>query len=185
MPEESLAQSFSKKRDASGPAGGAGLTEEAGPPGDTGSPSGALPPLADLWRRVLARVIDYLLVGIPVYGLLLVYSRTHVHGLGRIWQLLFSVLVYIGYDGYMLTTRGQTFGKQWMKIRVGMLHDGSLPVGRAGWLRAAVYALPWLFPYPWSYLWLINVLWVLWDKPYRQALHDKAAKTAVVTASRA
>ena len=27
---------------------------------------------------------------------------------------------------------------------------------------------------------LIDVLWLLWDKPYRQCLHDKFAKTVVV-----
>jgi hypothetical protein len=29
--------------------------------------------------------------------------------------------------------------------------------------------------------WLINVLWCTWDDPYHQCIHDKAAKTVVVS----
>ncbi|MFE2970743.1 RDD family protein [Streptomyces sp. NPDC059340] len=161
-----------------------------------------MPPLATRWRRLLARVIDYvLIIEIPFNVLLWIYERIHPAA-GYVWSSLLGVifwLVYIGYDGYMLTTRGRTFGKQWMKIRVGMLDDGSLPAGRPGWLRAATYGLPgvladagwalWainvlpaLFPSAVWVLWLINVLWLLWDKPYAQALHDKVAKTVVVSA---
>jgi hypothetical protein len=30
------------------------------------------------------------------------------------------------------------------------------------------------------YVGLLDPLWCLWDKPYRQCLHDKPAKTVVV-----
>ncbi|MFF7888275.1 RDD family protein [Streptomyces sp. NPDC020794] len=161
-----------------------------------------MPPLAAQWRRLLARVIDYvLIIGIPVNLIVWIYGRIHPD-LGLMGSSLLAMifwLVYIGYDGYLLTTRGRTFGKQWMKIRIGMLHDGSLPAGWPGWLRAATYGLPpllafagwtlWaikvlpiLVPYALWVLWLINILWLLWDKPYQQALHDKVAKTVVVSA---
>ncbi|MFK4273751.1 RDD family protein, partial [Streptomyces milbemycinicus] len=53
---------------------------------------------------------------------------------------------------------------------------------QAGWVRAAVYALPEIVPCCGFLFWLINVLWCTWDRPYRQCLHDKAAKTVVVSA---
>ncbi|MFD4976144.1 RDD family protein [Streptomyces sp. NPDC058424] len=172
-----------------------GKPDVPGPPTD-------MPPLAARWRRLLARIIDYvLIIGIPSNLIVWIYGRIHP-ALGLMGSALLGVifwLVYIGYDGYLLTTRGRTFGKQWMKIQVGMLHDGSLPAGRPGWLRAAAYGLPgvlaeagwalWAInvlpafvPSLFGILWLINVLWLLWDKPYQQALHDKAAETVVVSA---
>lgn len=173
------------------------------PPGDPQSPYGkappphdpygqapadplaGMPPLAHRGRRLVARIIDALLIGIPL-GVILGfgfggydYNRT-----GRsFWQELVYAVVYFAYDGYMLTTRGQTFGKKWLKIRVAMLENGSNPVGQPGWTRAAVYSLPPVVPCCGSVFWLVNVLWCVWDKPYRQCLHDKAAKTVVVSAA--
>jgi hypothetical protein len=63
-----------------------------------------------------------------------------------------------------------------------MLADGSIPRGNPGWFRAAVYALPQLVPCVGVLFWLFNVLYCTWDQPYRQCLHDKAARTVVVSA---
>ncbi|MEU1627332.1 RDD family protein [Streptomyces sp. NPDC020096] len=146
-------------------------------------PLAGMPPLANRFKRLVARIIDALIVGIPV-GIILgfAFGGYDYNRAGRsFWQELIYALVYFGYDGYMLTTRGQTFGKQFMKIRVAMLDNGALPAGQPGWTRAAVYALPPIVPCCGSLFWLINVLWLLWDKPYQQALHDKSAKTVVVS----
>ncbi|MDF3292931.1 RDD family protein [Streptomyces silvisoli] len=147
-------------------------------------PLAGMPPLANRFKRLVARIIDALIVGIPL-GLILgfAFGGYNYNRAGRsFWQELIYALVYFAYDGYMLTTRGQTFGKQFMKIRVAMLDNGALPAGQPGWTRAAVYALPPIVPCCGSLFWLVNVLWLLWDKPYQQALHDKAAKTVVVAA---
>jgi uncharacterized RDD family membrane protein YckC len=49
-------------------------------------------------------------------------------------------------------------------------------------VRAAVFALPGILSAVCvgALFWLLNVLWCTWDQPYRQCLHDKAAKTVVV-----
>jgi uncharacterized RDD family membrane protein YckC len=149
-----------------------------------GDPLAGMPPLANRFKRLVARIIDALIVGIPLSIILgFAFGGYDYNRAGRsFWQELIYAVVYFGYDGYMLTTRGQTFGKMAMKIRVAMLQNGAVPAGQPGWIRAAVYALPPIVPCCGSLFWLINVLWLLWDEPYHHALHDKAAKTVVVSA---
>lgn len=86
-----------------------------------------------------------------------------------------------GYEAVMLLTQQcQTLGKKAMKLRVVSLAHGGRPADGELWTRAgvsmvghAVYCLGTLFA-------LLDVLWLLWDKPLQQCLHDKAAKTVVV-----
>lgn len=152
---------------------------------DEGDPLAGMPPLAHLGRRLIARIIDALLVGIPV-GLVMVAilgGYDPVDGSARSSTVtIVYALVYFVYEGLMLTHYGQTVGKKAMKIRVAMLENGQPPVGQPGWVRAGVYALPEIVPCCGFIFWLLNVLWCTWDRPYRQCLHDKAAKTVVVSA---
>lgn len=147
-------------------------------------PLTGMPPLASRLRRLVARVIDALLVAVVSLLIIppLLGGYDEMTEGGTYLQGAATVLIYFVYDGVMLTTRGQTVGKMAMRIRVGMLDDGSVPSGGPGWLRAAVYALPQLVPYIGFPFWLINVLFCTWDQPYHQCLHDKAAKTVVVDA---
>ncbi|WP_103503989.1 MULTISPECIES: RDD family protein [unclassified Streptomyces] len=181
------------------PSGGGGYQNAPPPPGGYGTgaqggpygapdPLAGMPPLASLPRRLLARVIDSLLVGIPVFVLLGILTGTFSSGYddatdGRSYlQQAVFLIVYFVYEGMMLTRRGQTVGKMAMKIRVGMLDSGNTPAGNPGWTRAAIYSLPQLVPCLGFLFWLVNVLFCTWDKPYRQCLHDKGAKTVVVAA---
>lgn len=147
-------------------------------------PLAGMPPLASRLRRLAARIIDALLVGIPVGAVLaLAFGGYDYNDQGRIFsQEIIYTLVYLAYEGTMLSSRGQTFGKKWMKIRVALLENGEIPHGQPGWARAATYSLPTVVPCCGSIFWLVNVLWCTWDKPYHQALHDKVAKTVVVEA---
>jgi uncharacterized RDD family membrane protein YckC len=146
-------------------------------------------PLATLGQRVLARLVDTaVLVGLDLLMSAAVLggamSRPDDVSYGR--QVLVGVLtfaLYFAYEGAMTAARGQTLGKLMLRIRAARLADGAVP-GQAGWTRAAVYALPGalaaLLVGP--LFWLLNSLWCVWDRPYRQCLHDKAARTVVVTA---
>ncbi|MEU2081549.1 MULTISPECIES: RDD family protein [Streptomyces] len=152
-------------------------------------PLAGMPPLASRGKRLLARIIDALLIGIPVgvitglveggfdYG-----DRAAGYNSVGYWPQLAYTLVYLVYEGLMLTTSGQTVGKKLMRIRVAMLQNGAVPAGSPGWLRAAVYQIPPLVPCIGSLFWLVNVLFCTWDKPYQQCVHDKAARTVVVAA---
>lgn len=165
-----------------GPYGGGGPHDASyGGPGS--DPLAGMPPLAPLLRRLAARIIDALLIGIPVG--LVSWAATGGYDLDEQmqvnWPQLSYLLIYFLYEGAMLSALGQTVGKKLMSIRVAMLEDGRLPRGVPGWLRAAVYSIPVLVPCCGSIFWLVNVVWCTGDRPYRQCLHDKAAKTVVVT----
>lgn len=153
-----------------------------GGPRSAAEPLAGLPPLAPLGRRLLARIIDALVVGVPM-ALLIIAAGGHDSPRGGTYlQQSLALLVYFAYDGLMLTSRGQTLGKMAMRIRVARVEGGEIPRGGAGWARAAVYALPQLVPCVGFLFWLLNVLYCTWDQPLRQCLHDKAARTVVVSA---
>jgi uncharacterized RDD family membrane protein YckC len=157
----------------------------------TADPSGAvhppMPPLGGLGERLLARIIDWLLMLVP--GFLLGSAIVLGSSIGNRYLVIVAnaVAALLGfvYEGLMLSTRGgQTVGKKVMRIRVAVLADGSSPVGAPAWIRAAVFWLPntlasLCLPSLFS---LLDILWCTWDRPYRQCLHDKAAKTVVVRA---
>ncbi|KUJ64980.1 hypothetical protein ACZ90_52475 [Streptomyces albus subsp. albus] len=165
------------------PSGGGGPygDDEFGRPG----PLAGMAPLAPLPRRLLARIIDGLIIWIPVALVMAVllggYDPVDENGKATVVAVI-GALTYFVYEGLMLSSSGQTVGKRLMKIRVAMLNDGSVPAGQPGWTRAAVYSLPEIVPCCGFVFWLVNVLWCTWDRPYRQCLHDKAAATVVVTA---
>lgn len=168
-----------------GPYGGGGAHDV--PYGDAGSdPLAGMPPLAPLLRRLAARIVDALLIGIPVGIVLWATTTDRSYDVNdqmqANWQQLAYLLIYFLYEGAMLSATGQTVGKKLMRIRVAMLEHGQVPRGVPGWLRAAIYSIPVLVPCCGSLFWLVNVLWCTWDRPYRQCLHDKGAKTVVVEA---
>lgn len=148
--------------------------------------------LADVWTRLLARLIDGLIVGglvsIVVVPLVLVVFFVSISasdgeatlvGVLLITELLAFLLALAGqyvYDVEFAKRTGQTIGKRVMKLRIVPL-DPHLPLDRG------VLARRWLVSSPGGLipgLGLFNVLWCLWDQPYRQCLHDKFAKTVVV-----
>ncbi|MEU1075004.1 MULTISPECIES: RDD family protein [unclassified Streptomyces] len=159
-------------------------------------PLSGMPPLADFGRRLLARVIDALLIAIPLALLEWASSDRWVYetrtgedtsdvisraysGSGLAWNLI-GIVAYLAYDTLMLKRDGQTVGKKLLNLRVAMLNDGSVPTTSAALARTAVLWLPALLCCP--CLWqIILIITILTDKPYRQGLHDKAGKTVVVS----
>ncbi|MFJ6634169.1 RDD family protein [Streptomyces sp. NPDC091376] len=168
-----------------------------GDPYGGSDPLHGMPPLADTPKRFLARFIDWLIVTIPLaligipFG---IYDRVGTRGgdfdefltganSGVQWVFqLISIVAFVGYDTLMVRSSGRTIGKKLMKMRVAMLNDGSTPDTGASLMRACVLWLPQLICCP--CLWpLILAIMILVDKPYKQGLHDKAAKTVVVSAA--
>ncbi|MFE9428096.1 RDD family protein [Kitasatospora sp. NPDC006697] len=143
-----------------------------------GGPTAGMPPLGTWPSRILARVIDYVIIQVIAFVLVLPFTGfgNRDGWTGGVW--LFYVM-YLIYEGVMLSRDGQTVGKKVMNVRVATLADGSRPSTSAAWTRAAVYTLPAVLCC--GLWWLVNGLFGVFDKPYRQCIHDKAAKTVVVS----
>lgn len=176
-----------------------------GQPGDTMIPGGMTPqsaPLAEWWKRLVALIIDGIIVAIPsnilgglVFGGLFAASRPRINpvtgqlegggGLAGILAaqgalILMGLILSAAYYIYLHSTRGQTVGKMAMKIKVVDADTGALiDYGRA--------FIRWVIPQGLALVtcgvgWLIDGLWPLWDAR-RQSWHDKAARTLVVDVS--
>ncbi|WP_329117909.1 RDD family protein [Streptomyces sp. NBC_01465] len=150
-------------------------------------PLAGMPPLADSGKRVLARIIDIVIISAVIWLILLIfggfkYDTDHVNYGRQAGQSLLAAVLYIGYDVYMtVKQQGQTVGKRIMKLRVANLNDGSIPTVQTALVRAAVLWLPAVFCC--ACIWTaICGGWSFFDKPYKQGLHDKAGKTVVVSA---
>lgn len=168
------------------PYGGGGADPYGGGSYPT-DPLAGMPPLADSGRRTLARIIDMILVGIVVWLVTWAFG-VHEYDVGSdgasyaksLGQSLVAAVLYIGYDTVMLAKSGQTLGKKWLGLRVANLDNGSTPSVQTNLIRAAVLWIP--FAFCCACIWTaISGGWSFFDKPYKQGLHDKAAKTVVVS----
>jgi uncharacterized RDD family membrane protein YckC len=146
-----------------------------------------MPPLADSGKRVLARVIDMIIVGIVVVLLSWAFHITEydvdadkVETSKSVGQSVIAAVLYTAYDTVMITRTGQTFGKKLLNMRVANLDDGSNPSWQASLIRALVLWLP--FAFCCACVWTaICGGWSFFDRPYKQGLHDKAARTVEVS----
>jgi uncharacterized RDD family membrane protein YckC len=173
-----------------------------GPPPPALSPAGV--PLADFGTRLGAYVIDSILLGvvnliviIPALFLLAgqVFARVPDNGTDpgaffattfvpligfELGIVIFSLGLTYVYTVEMMHRSGQTLGKRILKIRVVPL-DPNLRLTRTMAVkRWATEFLPGTFV---GFYALIDGLWQLWDRPFQQTLHDKAAQTVVVKVS--
>lgn len=107
-------------------------------------PLAGMPPLADFGRRLAARVIDVIIVAVPLFLIQLAFGTNRYtvdtsrgedvsevvtksySGSGLVMTLI-SILLYVGYDWWFTRKNGQTLGKKAMGLRVAMLNDGSVP----------------------------------------------------------
>lgn len=166
-----------------GPYGG----DPYGGGGHPADPLAGMPPLADSGKRTLARIIDMILVGVVVWLLTWGFGVTEYdvdtdkveYGKSFVQSLVAAVL-FIGYDTVMTARTGQTLGKKLLSMRVANLDNGATPSVQASLIRAAVLWIP--FAFCCACIWtVIAGGWSFFDKPYKQGLHDKAAKTVVVS----
>lgn len=154
-------------------------------------PLAGMPPLAPFGKRFLARLVDILIIAVPLAVLSLLFGGwewttdgeefTDQVNTGRQWiWTIVSLAAYIGYDTLMIRRDGRTVGKRLMNLRVAMLNDGRTPDTGASALRAVVLWVPALVCC-YCVWWLVILITVVSDRPYKQGLHDKAAKTVVVS----
>ena len=154
-------------------------------------------PLAEWWKRLVAIIIDGIILFIPTFIISAILgvgagvagglgSRNPV-GAGTSFGLqmvasLIGVAINIAYYGYLNgSDKGQTVGKMVMKIQVRDAVVGG-PIGlNRGVIRALLPGLAGLIPCAGFLVVLVDGLFPLWD-PKRQALHDKIANTVVVDA---
>ncbi|PKW08108.1 Uncharacterized membrane protein YckC, RDD family [Streptomyces sp. 1222.5] len=169
------------------PSYGGGPYDAGAGGGHPGDPLAGMPPLADSGKRTLARIIDMILVGIVVWLLTWVFGvREYDVNSDRIEvgrslaQSLIAAVLYVAYDTYLISRTGQTLGKKWLNMRVANLDNGATPSGQTSLIRALVLWVP--FAFCCACIWTaICGGWSFFDKPYKQGLHDKAAKTVVVS----
>ena len=155
--------------------------------GGPADPLAGMPPLAPSGRRTLARIIDMIMVAVVVWLITWgvgvseynVDSDDMQYGKSLAQSALAAVL-YIAYDTVMISRSGQTLGKKWLGMRVANLDNGSTPSTQTTLVRSAVLWIP--FAFCCACIWTaISGGWSYFDKPYKQGLHDKAAKTVVVS----
>jgi uncharacterized RDD family membrane protein YckC len=171
------------------------------PPGTLVTPSGV--PYATWGTRVGGYLID-LVIFIPVLVVLyilfrhtntlevhLMMRRGHGHKRTNISLLppIISGVLFLVYATLLCGgQRGQTVGMRAVGVRVvrngseGVLGYG-LAFGRA--LVEQVFRLLSFTIIFLVVVWLLDMLWPLWDKPRRQTLHDKVVHTVVLQAPRA
>ena len=154
-----------------------------------GDPLAGMPPLADSGKRVLARIIDMILVGIVVWLLSWAFGfHQYTMDSDKIkWgdsfgKEVLAAVLYVAYDTVMMSKSGQTLGKRVFNLRVANLDNGATPSAQTMLVRSLVLWLP--FAFCCFCIWTaIAGGWSFFDKPYKQGLHDKAAKTVVVSTS--
>ncbi|MET9405583.1 RDD family protein [Streptomyces sp. NPDC002935] len=151
-----------------------------------GDPLAGMPPLADSWTRVFARILDMILVGVVVWLVSWGFGVTEynvdsdkIEYSKSFGQSLVAAVLYVSYDTVMISKSGQTLGKRLFHHRVANLDNGSTPSVQTSLTRALVLWIP--FAFCCACIWTaIAGGWSFFDKPYKQGLHDKAAKTVVV-----
>lgn len=154
---------------------------------------------AGLGRRFVARLIDSVVLGAvvgAVVGPLALRARTHVDGeieaarqsgrtvtvylldgtTGVYLAIAVAVLLVVGvlYEALPTAKWGRTLGKKICGLTVRDLESFDPPRFRGALTRWLVYGVLGLVV-----VGILNVLWCLFDRPWRQCWHDKAARTFV------
>ena len=132
------------------------------------TPSGPSGPRASFGRRLVAVLVDGIVL-LVIYGILFaIFGENAAAGLNLVAGILYYTLLEGG-------ASGQTLGKKALGIRVIDFSSG----GSIGYGRAAIRYLGRIVS---SLACLLGYLWMLWDKE-KQTWHDKFATSVVVPES--
>jgi uncharacterized RDD family membrane protein YckC len=136
--------------------------------------------LASIPRRIGARLLDGLLVGVGV-ALLLAATGTNLFDSlqqdGPVWPSYVMWVASVVYEVWLTSLTGQTIGKRLLSIQVVDADTSAVPtLDQAG--RRIVPAIIQLVPVI-GILGALMYLRALWD-PRRQGYHDRIAHTVVI-----
>lgn len=150
---------------------------------------GALP--AEWWERLVARLIEALVLGVFYYILFITlwgvfrtvgFLEMFEGRLPGVFAWFLTGLGYAAYEWAALSRRGRTFGKAIMKIRVA---PGDLP-RLAALKRSLVYpgpamlmGIPGINVLAGIFVFAVGML-ILIDRPLQRGPHDRLAGTLVV-----
>jgi uncharacterized RDD family membrane protein YckC len=164
------------------------------------------PSLAEAWQRLVARLVDGVILAVIMSPLWIWFFSWYLHkitdlvpdnpedpaamdrlisaelklmGISLLVGLVGGTIAFV-YDGFQHAKWGQTIGKRVMKIKVVALPDRAPLSTFAAVKRSAIYSLAPQVPGIGGIFGLLDSLWLLWDKPHRQCLHDKVADTVVI-----
>ncbi|MDG4768391.1 RDD family protein [Solwaraspora sp. WMMD406] len=130
------------------------------------------PTFAEIWRRSLAG--DRSAEGVP-------QVTERASGLQMVIILL-AAAIWWAYEVPATANTGQTLGKRLTRLKVVPVEpDGQLGFARSfrRWNTLGLPTLLWICCIGFVFQ-LIDCIYLLFDRPLRQALHDKSAQTVVV-----
>ncbi len=131
------------------------------------APAGyAMPRYAGFWIRLVAYIIDGLILGAIIFVLAI-----------TIIGLLLVIPVGLGYFPYLWWKRGASFGQSALGLRVVRAIDGGPIDGGMSCIRALVFYAEGFFAG-----WIIGLIGFCWAafEPRKRAWHDMAAGTVVI-----
>ena len=151
------------------------------------------------WLRLLARLIDALVLMIPsvTVMILVVGTSFFTSVMGGDFSVLTSgtpmfivaglinACMYAAYEAFLTSTYGGTLGKMALGLRV-ILTDGSMLNLQQALIRHLIYAGGGIIGALVPMAGFLNVLWILVDNvsaafdPQKRAVHDRIANTFVV-----
>ncbi len=154
---------------------------------------------AGLGKRLVARLVDTLIVGgvtaaaaVPLVPKVIDHvdakiDEAKLSGLKTtVWLLDGTTTAYLGivlgvllvagflYEALPTAKWGRTLGKKLLGIEVRDIEGHDVPSTGASVKRWLVYTVPGLLA-----IGLIGIIWCVFDRPWRQCWHDKAARTFV------
>jgi uncharacterized RDD family membrane protein YckC len=148
---------------------------------------GAGGPPADRIKRLVATVLDGVILGITAglaFGMGFFTGAGFHWGVGLLSGFGFMSLVWLGMlvgQCYLLAVRGQTIGKIVMGLRIVRFEDGGNPgFVKAVLMRTFLWALITAIPVVGTLIGFVGILFIFRDD--QRCLHDHLAGTRVVNA---
>ena len=142
------------------------------PAGGYMPPSGPSGPRANFGQRLVAAIVDAIIVTAVTWILILVLAGIGDEG-GAIVGYLLAIVFGVAYFAYLEGgPAGQTLGKKAMSIRVIDANTGG-PIGYGRGVGR--YFARWISSIPC----LLGYFWMLWDRE-KQTWHDKICSCVVV-----